>query len=58
VCKFWALDTIPTEPGWPPLPSRLIAALAGLKRTLNLSDEVVCDRWIANPLSQYFCGEE
>jgi IS5 family transposase len=23
----------------------------------NLSDEVLCDRWVENPYYQYFCGE-
>src|SRR5258708_4867170 len=33
-------------------------ALAILKHTYNLSDEVVCEQWIENPYYQYFCGEE
>jgi IS5 family transposase len=45
-------------PGQPPLPTRLMAGLAILKHTHNLSDEVLCDRWIENPYYQYFCGEE
>jgi hypothetical protein len=24
----------------------------------NLSDEVLCARWVENPYYQYFCGEE
>src|SRR5579863_2965010 len=44
-------------PGQPPLPTRLMAGLAILKHTFNLSDEIVCDRWIENPYYQYFCGE-
>src|SRR5258705_3639195 len=44
--------------GWPPLPTRLMAGLAILKHTFNLSDEVVCEQWIENPYYQYFCGEE
>ena len=44
--------------GRPPLPTRLMAGLAILKHTENLSDEVVCERWIENPYYQYFCGEE
>ena len=24
----------------------------------DLSDEVLCDRWVENPYFQYFCGEE
>jgi IS5 family transposase len=35
-----------------------MAGLAILKHTYNLSDEVVCERWIENPYYQYFCGEE
>ena len=44
--------------GRPPLPTRLMAGLAILKHTYNLSDEVVCEKWIENPYYQYFCGEE
>src|SRR5262249_48309895 len=44
--------------GRPPLPTRLMAGLAILKHTYNLSDEAVCERWIENPYYQYFCGEE
>jgi len=45
-------------PGQPPLPTRLMAGLAILKHTYNLSDEVLCERWVENPYYQYFCGEE
>ena len=45
-------------PGQPPLPTRLMAGLAILKHTYNLSDEMVCELWIENPCYQYFCGEE
>jgi Transposase domain (DUF772) len=24
----------------------------------DLSDEVLCERWVENPYFQYFCGEE
>ncbi len=44
--------------GQPPLPTRLMAGLAILKHTHNLSDEVLCERWVENPYYQYFCGEE
>ena len=44
--------------GRPPLPTRLIAGLAILKHTYNLSDEAVCAPWVENPYYQYFCGEE
>lgn len=43
--------------GRPPLPTRLMAGLAILKHTYNLSDEGLCDRWIENPYFQLFCGE-
>jgi transposase, IS5 family len=46
------------SPGQPPLPTRLMAGLAILKHTYDLSDEVLCERWIENPYYQYFCGEE
>jgi IS5 family transposase len=45
-------------PGQPPLPSRLVAGLLILKHMHDLSDEVLCDRWLENPYYQYFCGEE
>ena len=45
-------------PGMPPLPTRLMASLAILKHTFNLSDEELCARWIENPYFQYLCGEE
>ncbi len=45
-------------PGQPPLPTRLMAGLAILKHMHDLSDEVLCDRWVENPYYQFFCGEE
>ena len=45
-------------PGSPPLPTRLMAALAILKQMHNLSDEMLCECWVENPYFQYFCGEE
>lgn len=45
-------------PGQPPLPTRLMAGLAILKHMHDLSDEVLCDRWVENPYYQLFCGEE
>jgi transposase, IS5 family len=44
--------------GRPPLPTRLMAGLAILKHTYDLSDEVLCEVWCENPYYQYFCGEE
>ena len=46
------------KPGQPPLPTRLMAGLAIIKHMHNLSDEVLCERWVENPYYQYFCGEE
>src|ERR1051325_2537415 len=46
------------DPGRPPLPTRLMAGLSILKHMHDLSDEVLCERWIANPYYQLFCGEE
>jgi len=46
------------KPGRPPLPTRLMAGLSILKHTYNLSDEVLCERWVENPYYQFFCGEE
>ena len=45
-------------PGQPPLPTRLMAGLAILKHTHNLSDEALCARWLENPYYQLFCGAE
>jgi Transposase domain (DUF772) len=44
--------------GSPPLPTRLMAGITILKYMHDLSDEVVCDRWVENPYFQFFCGEE
>ena len=44
--------------GRPPLPTRLMAGLSILKHTYDLSDEVLCERWVENPYYQFFCGEE
>jgi len=46
-----------TGSGQPGLPTRLVAGLFILKHMHNLSDEVLCARWIENPYYQYFCGE-
>src|SRR3984893_8856907 len=54
--KFCAVDADGTRR--PPLPTRLMAGLAILKHTYNLSDEMVCELWIENPYYQYFSGEE
>ena len=45
------------KPGHPPLPTRLMAGLAIIKHMHNLSDEVLCERWVENPYYQFFCGE-
>ena len=45
-------------PGHPPLPTRLMAGLAILKHTFDLSDEALCARWVENPYFQHFCGDE
>ena len=34
-----------------------MAGLFILKHTHNLSDEVLCARWLENPYYQFFCGE-
>jgi IS5 family transposase len=46
------------RPGRPPLPTRLMAGLAILKHMHNLSDEMLCERWLENPYYQLLCGEE
>src|SRR6266576_2553158 len=45
-------------PGQPGLPTRLVAGLFILKHMHNLSDEVLCARWLENPYYQFFCGEQ
>jgi IS5 family transposase len=35
-----------------------MAGLAILKHMHDLSDEVLCERWVENPYYQFFCGEE
>ena len=44
-------------PGQPGLPTRLVAGLFIVKHMHNLSDEVLCARWLENPYYQFFCGE-
>jgi IS5 family transposase len=43
--------------GQPGLPTRLVAWLFVLKHMHDLSDEVLCARWLENPYYQFFCGE-
>src|SRR5215210_3544626 len=52
--QFGAVYT--DAPGRPPLPTRLMAGLAILKHMHDLSDEVLCERWVENPYDQLFCG--
>ena len=40
------------DAGQPPLPTRLMAGLAILKHTYDLSDEQLCERWVENPYFQ------
>ena len=54
--RFGAVYT--DGPGQSPLRTRLMAGLAILKYTYDLSDEVLCERWVENPYYQYLCGEE
>jgi IS5 family transposase len=54
--RFGALYS--DQPGQPPLPTHLMAGLAILKHTHDLSDEALCERWLENPYFQLFCGEE
>src|SRR2546421_12654986 len=37
-------------PGWPPLPTQLMAGLALLQHMYHLSDEALCERWIEKSL--------
>ena len=39
------------------MPTRLVAGLFILKHMHDLSDEVLCARWLENPYYQFFCGE-
>ena len=41
-----------------PLPTRLMAGLAILKHTYDLSDEVLCERWMKNPRASSSAAEE
>jgi IS5 family transposase len=45
-------------PGRPPLATRLMAGLAILKHMHDLSDDVLCERWLENPYYQLLCGED
>ena len=51
-----AFGTLYAEVGRPGLPTRLMVGLHLLKHVFNLSDEVVCARWVENPYYQHFCG--
>ncbi len=44
--------------GSPPLSARLMAGLAILKYTYDLSGEKLCAAWLENPYFQSFCSEE
>jgi IS5 family transposase len=44
-------------PGQPGLPTRLVAGRFIVKHMHNLSDEVLCARWLENPHYQFFRGE-
>lgn len=46
-----------SETGRPGVPTRMMVGLHLLKHIHNLSDEVVCERWVENPYFQFFCGE-
>lgn len=35
-----------------------MAGLAILKHAYDISEEVLCERWVENLYYQYFCGEE
>src|SRR5258706_10164960 len=37
------------KPGQPPLPTRLMAGLANLKHTYDLSDRALCESWVDDP---------
>src|SRR5215203_30790 len=52
--QFGAVYT--DERGRSPLPTRFMAGLAILKHMYDLSDEVLCERWVENPYYQLFCA--
>ena len=52
----WAIYS--DKAGHPPLPTRLMAGMSILGTWHDLSDEDLCARWVENPYSQLFCGEE
>ena len=55
--EFGAVYT--DDPGRTPATADAIdGGLAILKHTYDLSDEVLCERWVENPYYQFFCGEE
>ena len=45
--RFGAVDE--DGPGRPPWPTRLRAGLTIVKHRHDLSDEVLCERWLENP---------
>ena len=52
LCQRLHVRPRPTPPA-----DRLVAGLFILKRTHNLSGEVLCARWLENPYYQFFYGE-
>lgn len=46
-----------SDQGKPAKPVRLMVGLSILKHLEDLSDEVLVNRWVANPYYQVFCGE-
>ena len=50
--KFGAVYS--DKPGHPPLPTRLMAGLAVLKHSYDLSEEGLCERWAENPVFPVF----
>jgi IS5 family transposase len=50
-------DVCAAGAGQPALPTRLVAGLFILKHMHDLSDEVLCARWLENPYYHFFCGE-
>ena len=46
-----------TDKGSPGIESRFVIGLLLLKHIFGLSDEGVCERWVADPYFQHFTGE-
>jgi IS5 family transposase len=53
-----AYEAFYSEEGRPGVPTRMMVGLHILKHMYDLSDELVCARWVYDPYFQHFTGEE